>query len=826
MFAIASDCDANNMFTVTIGLTYTEPGSAFTLSGNGVNYGTYSYNALPVVLGPFLGNGMTFYEFLAIDVDNPNCANETSLGFINCNTAPCEIGQLVVDPGVCTSSTTYAAVIDFEVANPMSSTFTVTDMNNNNLGVYAYSSLPITVELQAMDNGLETVTVCDTESPNCCASLTFEALDCNTGLPCVISNFTAIPQACDTTTGLFMIELDMTASNASPFFTVMVNGGNNGTFSYSSLPAMIGPFFGDGVTFYNITVADVAFPNCIAEAVIQPIACLNDPCVLSNLVVSPLECTSATSIALTLDFEFDNTMGGFEVFSTTGYVGFYNYSELPLTITNYPIIGDAIETIVICDAANSNCCIEMNFTSLDCENLVCHLGEMAVEILPCNPNGNVNVLLDFEYANASDSFTLVGNGVNYGTYAYASLPITVGSFPGDEVSIYELAAIDNENADCITSTTFGPVDCIFMCELSNLAAEPLVCTSDSTYNLQLQFNYEDVSANGFNVYAQGMLIGNYSYAQLPLEIEDFPVMTSDVIQLSVCDADNPNCCASIIYEAPDCSGECNIFEVMVETSACDNGEFMVTLDLDYINPGQLGFQVFGNGANYGNFSYNDLPITIDGFEGDGVTEYEFIVVDLLNTSCINFTSLAPYDCSSECVISNMEVTHDCDGNEFVIYLDFDHNNGSSEGFMVNGNGTIYGIFHYADLPIVLGPFVQGDSTNFEFVLTDLTNDDCSDFIVYGEVDCSISNVENALDDKVNLLYDFIGGQILIAMTEGLSADANIEVYNAAGSKVYESQMDAGFSNKTITTSNFVSGWYVVRMSSSEGQLVLPFVVAR
>jgi hypothetical protein len=152
MSATASDCDANNMFTVTINMSYTEPGSAFILSGNGVNYGTFAYTALPVVIGPFPGDGVTFYEFLAQDIDNPNCANEANLGIVDCTNAPCEIGQLVVDPTVCTSSTTYAAVIDFEVVNPSSSTFIVTDMNNNNLGVYAYSSLPITVELQSMDN--------------------------------------------------------------------------------------------------------------------------------------------------------------------------------------------------------------------------------------------------------------------------------------------------------------------------------------------------------------------------------------------------------------------------------------------------------------------------------------------------------------------------------------------------------------------------------------------------------------------------------------------------------------------------------------------------
>ncbi|MEP6794548.1 MAG: hypothetical protein ABJB16_09505, partial [Saprospiraceae bacterium] len=55
-------------FMVSVNLQVTNPTSpGFTLAGNGVIYGTWLYSDLPVNVGPFLGDPMSSYEFIAWD---------------------------------------------------------------------------------------------------------------------------------------------------------------------------------------------------------------------------------------------------------------------------------------------------------------------------------------------------------------------------------------------------------------------------------------------------------------------------------------------------------------------------------------------------------------------------------------------------------------------------------------------------------------------------------------------------------------------------------------------------------------------------------------
>ena len=410
---------------------------------------------------------------------------------------------------------------------------------------------------------------------------------------------------------------------------------------------------------------------------------------------------------------------------------------------------------------------------------------------------------------------------------YADLPVTAGPFAGDDVTVYELQVVDADSPNCVDFALFGPVDCIINCQLSNLAAEPVICTSDSTYSLQLNFDYEDVGGVGFDVFAQGQFIGFFDYAELPLEIEDFPMLGSDIVQLTICDNDNPNCCASIIYEALDCDVGCVIYEVTAEPFGCDLGTYLVELDLEYQNPGTLGFQVFGDGNNYGNFSYDDLPITLGVFEGDGVTSYEFIVVDLTNPDCVNFTNIDPVDCINDCFISDGEaIQHDCVDDMFMVTLEFDYTNIGTNGFFVQGDGTNFGIFDYEDLPITIGPLAGDGSTHYEFEVVDMENQNCGHLIELGVVDCSVSSTENPLEVAVNMRYDFVGEEVIILLEENLQEDAILEIYDAAGALQYQGQMTTGQLEARIAVPHFASGWYVCRMRNSEGQVHHSFVKAK
>jgi hypothetical protein len=91
---------------------------------------------------------------------------------------------------------------------------------------------------------------------------------------------------------------------------------------------------------------------------------------------------------------------------------------------------------------------------------------------------------------------------------------------------------------------------------------------------------------------------------------------------------------------------------------------MISLDLEVQGNGALGFLVLGNGTNYGAFDYADLPIELGPFTGDPITTYEFIVVDIANTSCTGSATIGPIDCQAPQPIWPGDVNLDFISNHF------------------------------------------------------------------------------------------------------------------------------------------------------------------
>src|SRR5687767_3614278 len=81
--ATALPCNGD-FFSISIDLEATNTSPGFTLAGNGVIYGTFLYDDLPVTVGPFLGDNESVYEFIAWDVENPECQQFTTIEASNC----------------------------------------------------------------------------------------------------------------------------------------------------------------------------------------------------------------------------------------------------------------------------------------------------------------------------------------------------------------------------------------------------------------------------------------------------------------------------------------------------------------------------------------------------------------------------------------------------------------------------------------------------------------------------------------------------------------------------------------------------------------------
>jgi len=102
---------------------------------------------------------------------------------VDCENNECEVGAIEVTIGECNDDGTYILTIDFEYENPGNEYFDLYVRNNELLGYYLLSDLPITIEnfeLSGFDN--DYIKVCINDNPNCCNETEWDPPACeNTG---------------------------------------------------------------------------------------------------------------------------------------------------------------------------------------------------------------------------------------------------------------------------------------------------------------------------------------------------------------------------------------------------------------------------------------------------------------------------------------------------------------------------------------------------------------------------------------------------------------------------------------------------------------------
>ena len=92
--ATVSDINpANCQYTVVLNFDHSGTTNQFKVQGNGTMYGTFTYNQLPLTLGPFTaGNTPTMREFVVRDVIAENCLDDIVVNIPACSTsAACNI---------------------------------------------------------------------------------------------------------------------------------------------------------------------------------------------------------------------------------------------------------------------------------------------------------------------------------------------------------------------------------------------------------------------------------------------------------------------------------------------------------------------------------------------------------------------------------------------------------------------------------------------------------------------------------------------------------------------------------------------------------------
>ena len=264
-----TECNEEQFFCVYLGFKYQGTSNCFSVSGNGKNYGKFSYSQVPVKICGLKGNCETEYEFVIQDCEKPECTVTGYLGIVCCE-KPCKLYDLVLEKGECTEKGQFYTFLNFKYKDT-SDCFKVF-LNGKLYGSYMYYQLPLKIgplegdcktkyEFTVVDCKEESCKVSGAIGPVCCEKKT-----------CSIRDLQIKRSDCNNDKNFF-VKINFRYSNTSNCFMVKGNGQTYGTFNYTQLPITIGPLKGDCKTHYEFIIVDCENELCRASKSIGRVCC-------------------------------------------------------------------------------------------------------------------------------------------------------------------------------------------------------------------------------------------------------------------------------------------------------------------------------------------------------------------------------------------------------------------------------------------------------------------------------------------------------------------------------------------------------------------------
>jgi hypothetical protein len=353
-------------FYLVMNFAYKNTSDCFKVKGNGQDYGTFTYAQLPIKIGPLKGDCTTNYSFAVIDCKNERCGREFNVGKVCCEAqGNCEIGEIKWERSDCKEGQFYL-FFKFPYANT-SECFRIKG-NGHDYGTFPYTPQPIKIGPFKGDCATNySFAFIDCKNERCAREVNVGKVCCETQGNCEIGEIKYEKTQCKE--GEFYISFNFAHHNNSECFTLKGNGKDYGKFKYDSLPIKIGPLKGDCLTKYEFIFRDCANEKCARELNLGTVCCeqKGESCEISDLEVTPLECTGTNQYSVRINFKHKGTKGvGFDVFDRKGSIGFYSYNDLPIVIENFKKSGLNYDFIKICENDNEKCCKAAEFEPLNC----------------------------------------------------------------------------------------------------------------------------------------------------------------------------------------------------------------------------------------------------------------------------------------------------------------------------------------------------------------------------------------------------------------------------------------------------------------------------
>ncbi len=445
--------DDDDGYCLYLNFDYGNDFLSFDVFINGNRIGTFSCDQLPLNLNQIGIQGDTSNVVVKVVVNNIfDCILSDTIQVSDDNI--CQLGNPRKDDLECIGDGKYRVTIDFD-HDGNGDFFTLKTLGGFE-GVFKYSELPLRLPFPVTQNGLERISICDKQNPNCCTVLEFQLPCTSSGDECRIKNLAA--EAVDCNDGKFWLKIGFLSENTggSGYF-VFVDGYIFGPYSYNQNNIIVGPIQANDHDIYDVLLLDIDDPSCYDYLELFNVECDeddDDTCAIENLTATPLGCNDDGTFRLKLDFDHQFTANtNFKVIFRGDIVGEFNTSQLPVTLENLRSDDEPhTEDIKVC-FDNSDCCHEVEFVLPDCNSGsddTCAIYDVHANILACDTTGAFYVKIHFEKEHpGNQGFKIYINGVLFeDSLSYELDTITLGPLAGDGVSNYDILIKDNQKPDC------------------------------------------------------------------------------------------------------------------------------------------------------------------------------------------------------------------------------------------------------------------------------------------------------------------------------------------------------------------------------------------
>ena len=637
------------------------PSNQFLINVWGEDFGPFEYGESFYNIGPLELNCEPFQPITITDVDNSDCSVFFELELIDqfcCDEFNCSINNLTAEAYDCNDDGEIYFDISFDVENSGAENFFTVTGNGNDYGSFEYGEDFYTVGPFNSDcsTAVELI-ITDVNYDDCFAIVEFDEIFCCEEEECAVTSVTVETTECNNGT------------NISVWYEIE---GGSGEIYIITNDDYWGPYDDDGVLpltfvsqlypteFLTVSVCDNEYTDCCTTVeVINPCYDGTEPCEMTTLDFGPNPICEDGNIITEWFIDGNNVSEvGYDIYVNNLFQTFVEWNDSSWYDFDLEAPETELFTIKVCDNDNVDCCIEWELENPCFEEDTpeeCSITDVEAEAF-CTEDGLfADVWFTADNTGSSDQFNILVNGEQFGPFTYSQDFYTVGpmEFACDESQFIDVTDVDNPNCTGFFNLELEEDFCCDeeeeLCIIHTLDFGDDPTCVDSFIVTQWLIDGDNLSEVGFDIFIDNIFHSFVTYNDSSWYDFDIDAPNTEFFTLKICDNDNEDCCIEWELENPcfeeETPEECFIDNVTVNNTNCIGGEVSFTLDFDYGAGNSAEFNLSGNGEDYGIFSYDSLPVTLTGFEGDGITSYEFIISDTQDENCAAEIVAGSIDCS-------------------------------------------------------------------------------------------------------------------------------------------------------------------------------------